>query len=160
MKSHHLSIFWHFLPISPCIPNMCSWLVLAPNLGSEGWSFAIIMQVACQNVAAYRETLGNPQINLEFVQGQIEDLSGAGIRKEAFDLVISNCVVNLSPDKPKVLSEVYRALKKGGEFYFSDVYCDTRLSKDVQSNKVIRRLHSKSLSGLFPQSKALGQPNS
>lgn len=40
------------------------------------------------------------------------------------DMIISNCVINLSFDKFVVLSEVYCVLVNGGEFYFSDVYCD------------------------------------
>ena len=42
----------------------------------------------------------------------------------SLDIVISNCVVNLSPNKEAVISEVYKALAPGGEFFFSDVYCD------------------------------------
>jgi SAM-dependent methyltransferase len=53
------------------------------------------------------------------------------------DIVVSNCVVNLSPDKPRVLAEVYRILKPGGEFYFSDVYADRRLSWDIRGNEVL-----------------------
>eukprot|EP00755_Sulcionema_specki_P005031 Sspe_Gene.4730::Locus_1557_Transcript_4_5_Confidence_0.222_Length_1590::g.4730::m.4730 len=52
-------------------------------------------------------------------------------------MVISNCVVNLSPDKPSVLREVYRVLADGGEFYFSDVYCDRRLPEKVQKHEVL-----------------------
>lgn len=63
-------------------------------------------------------------------QGEIEKL--VGISDESQDLVISNCVINLSPDKASVLREVYRVLAPGGEMYFSDVYCDRRLPKEVR----------------------------
>ena len=53
--------------------------------------------------------------------------------------VISNCVVNLSPDKPRVIREAYRVLRPGGELYFSDVYCDRRLPEVVQKDEVGRR---------------------
>ena len=53
------------------------------------------------------------------------------------DLIISNCVVNLSPDKPAVLSEAWRVLADGGEFYFSDVYCDRRLPEDIRAHPVL-----------------------
>ena len=53
------------------------------------------------------------------------------------DLILSNCVVNLSPDKPAVLAEAYRVLKPGGEFYFSDVYADRRVSAEAQQNEVL-----------------------
>ena len=52
----------------------------------------------------------------------IEDLSMLG--DASADLVVSNCVVNLSPRKDLVMAEVARVLKPGGEFYFSDVFCD------------------------------------
>lgn len=52
------------------------------------------------------------------------------------DLILSNCVVNLSPDKPAVLAEAYRVLKPGGEFYFSDVYADRRVPEEAQQNEV------------------------
>jgi len=83
------------------------------------------------------KTLGYKKSNLNFIEGYIEKLADAGVEAESMDLVISNCVVNLSPDKPSVINEVYRALKPGGEFYFSDVYCDRRLPKHVQEHQVL-----------------------
>ena len=52
------------------------------------------------------------------------------------DIVVSNCVVNLSPDKARVLAETYRVLRPGGEFYFSDVYSDRRVSAEAQQDEV------------------------
>eukprot|EP00887_Chlorella_sp_A99_P002978 scaffold24.g2978.t1 len=72
-----------------------------------------------------------PQPNLRFVEGRIERLDEAGIADASVDLVISNCVVNLSPDKARVLREVARVLAPGGEMHFSDVYCDRRLPAEV-----------------------------
>lgn len=74
---------------------------------------------------------------MKFVNGLIEDLRSAGIEDASQDIVISNCVINLSPDKPSVLRAVYNVLREGGEFYFSDVYCDRRLPKNVQTHKVL-----------------------
>lgn len=54
-----------------------------------------------------------------FVKGSIELLEAAGIAAGSVDVIISNCVINLSPDKPAVLREAYRALAEGGEVFFS-----------------------------------------
>lgn len=86
---------------------------------------------------SFCKDLGYKACNLEFVEGYIEKLADAGIQPNSYDLAISNCVVNLSPDKRSVLREVYAALKVGGEFYFSDVYCDRRLPQHVQEHKVL-----------------------
>jgi arsenite methyltransferase len=92
--------------------------------------------VARTHVNEFTQTLGLSSPNLSFVQGYIEDLKSAGIQDDSVDMIISNCVVNLSPDKPSVLREAYRVLAKGGELYFSDVYCDRRLPKHVQEHEV------------------------
>ncbi len=52
-------------------------------------------------------------------------------------MIVSNCVVNLSPDKDAVLREVQRLLKPGGEFYFSDVYADRRVPDKVRNDPVL-----------------------
>lgn len=66
--------------------------------------------------------------NVTFRKGVIEDLAAAGVADASVDVVISNCVCNLSPDKPAVFREVARVLRDGGEFYFSDIYTDRRLA--------------------------------
>lgn len=72
--------------------------------------------------------------NVLFKKGYIERLGELGLPEASFDIVISNCVINLSPDKRAVLEGAFRLLKPGGELYFSDVYSDrrvpTRLTKD------------------------------
>lgn len=75
--------------------------------------------------------------NVEFREGLIEDLKTAKVEDDSVDVVISNCVCNLSPDKSKVFSEVFRVLKNGGEFYFSDIYADRRLTSEAASNPVL-----------------------
>ncbi len=61
-------------------------------------------------------------------QGYIEDLSM--LADNSVDVVVSNCVVNLSPKKELVMREVHRILKPGGEFYFSDVFVDRRYLRE------------------------------
>ena len=73
---------------------------------------------------------------MRFVEGHIELLDEAGIKDESVDILISNCVINLSPDKARVLREAYRVLAPGGEMYFSDVYCDRRVPAHVQKDEV------------------------
>ena len=74
---------------------------------------------------------------MEFVKGSIDDLKSLGIADKSVDVVISNCVINLTEDKQKVLSEVHRVLKEGGELFFSDVYADRRIPKNLQDDKVL-----------------------
>lgn len=81
------------------------------------------MQIAHQNAQPYCEKLNYGKSNMEFIEGHIEYLDKAGITDESVDIVISNCVVNLSPDKQRVLREAYRVLANGREFFFSDLYC-------------------------------------
>lgn len=116
--------------------------VMSDFVGEKGSVIGIDMteeqlEVARKHDAAFTEKLGYKQSNMSFVQGHIEYLDKAGITDESIDIVISNCVVNLSPDKQRVLTEAYRVLAPGGEFYFSDVYCDRRLPKEVVEHKVL-----------------------
>lgn len=82
--------------------------------------------------------------NVEFRLGYIERLDQLEIPDNSFDLIISNCVINLSPDKASVLKEAYRVLKPGGELYFSDVYADRRIPSHLVADPV---LYGECLSG-------------
>ncbi len=75
--------------------------------------------------------------NVTFLQGYIERLDELGLEPGSFDVIVSNCVVNLSPDKDAVLAGVQRLLKPGGEFYFSDVYADRRVPQAVKNDPVL-----------------------
>ena len=59
----------------------------------------------------------------------------------SFDIIISNCVINLSPDKLEVLKGVFKLLKPGGELYFSDVYSSRRIPKVI----IVRGRHFHSI---------------
>jgi SAM-dependent methyltransferase len=75
--------------------------------------------------------------NVGFLDGLIEKLDALGLEPKSFDVIVSNCVVNLSIDKPAVLKGVFDLLKPGGEFYFADVYADRRLDEVVRMDPVV-----------------------
>jgi len=75
--------------------------------------------------------------NTEFKLGYIEHLNQLNIPKGSVDVIISNCVINLSPDKTAVLNGCYELLKPGGEIYFSDVYANRRVPKALQEDEVL-----------------------
>ena len=73
--------------------------------------------------------------NTEFHQGYLESLDQIeALEKGSFDVIISNCVINLVTDKPAVLKACYDLLKPGGEMYFSDVYANRRVPKVLQDD--------------------------
>ncbi|MGC8536361.1 MAG: methyltransferase domain-containing protein [Rhizomicrobium sp.] len=76
--------------------------------------------------------------NVEFRAGYIEDLLDLGIADGSMDLVVSNCVLNLSPDKARVFSEIFRVLKPGGEIYIADVFADRRVPPEIADDPVLR----------------------
>lgn len=73
--------------------------------------------------------------NVEFIHGYIEDLSQ--VPDNSVDVVISNCVINLSPDKEQVFREIWRVLKVGGELYFSDIFADRRIPAELDRDLVL-----------------------
>ena len=75
--------------------------------------------------------------NIKFLQGYIERLEDLDLKPGSFDVIVSNCVVNLSPDKDAVMRGVHRLLKPGGEFFFSDVYADRRVPAAVRNDPVL-----------------------
>ncbi len=81
---------------------------------------------------------GYDESNVSFRLGRMEDLAALGIADGSQDVVISNCVINLSPQKERVLAEIARVLKPGGELLFSDVFADRRVSASWSANPVLR----------------------
>jgi len=70
--------------------------------------------------------------NVEFVLGEIEKLP---IKDNSIDIIISNCVINLTPDKTKTFKEAYRVLKTGGRIYLSDIVLLGELTEEQKNDK-------------------------
>lgn len=102
------------------------------------------LDVANRYIEFHREAYGYKDANTSFLKGDIERLQDLDLADESFDLIVSNCVINLTQDKANVLAEAYRLLKPGGEMYFSDVYCDRRLDPELSKDPV---LHGECLAG-------------
>ncbi|MEW6249322.1 MAG: arsenite methyltransferase [Planctomycetota bacterium] len=104
-----------------------------PRVGPTGRVIGVDMTPemlanARRNVAAYRERSGLD--NVEFRLGEIEHLP---VADSSVDVVISNCVINLSPDKPQVWREIARVLKPGGRVAVSDLALLRPLPNAVRS---------------------------
>jgi len=95
------------------------------------------LDTARRHVDYHMEKFGFARPNVEFRQGYIEDLESLGLKNDSVDVVVSNCVINLSPDKERVFAEIFRVLKPGGELYFSDVFADRRIPKHLAEDPVL-----------------------
>ena len=67
--------------------------------------------------------------NVEFLKGYIEDIP---LNDESIDVILSNCVINLSEDKEKALSEAYRVLKKGGRLAIADIVSMKQIPSEMR----------------------------
>ena len=113
---------------------------LAQLVGSTGSVVGVDMTdeqlaIAEKHRAHHAEVFGFD--NVQFIQGYIERLEDLNLEPGSFDVIVSNCVVNLSPDKDAVMRGVHRLLKPGGEFFFSDVYADRRVPAAVRNDPVL-----------------------
>ena len=82
--------------------------------------------------------------NVAFHEGDIERLDALPLEPASFDVIVSNCVINLVADKGAVFRAAHRLLKPGGEMYFADVYADRRLPVAWRADPV---LHGECLAG-------------
>jgi len=87
--------------------------------------------------------------NVEFRLGEIEDLP---VEDNSVDVIVSNCVINLSPDKKKVFKEAYRVLKSSGRLIISDMVTNKKLPQSIRKNLA---LWSNCISGALPEQEYL-----
>jgi len=113
--------------------------ILAQLVGPEGEIVGVDMTdeqlaTARAHIPWHMERFGYPRPNVRFLHGYIESLGELGLEPASFDVIVSNCVINLAVDKPAVLKGACDLLKPGGELYFSDVFSDRRLSKALSQD--------------------------
>lgn len=90
-----------------------------------------------QYIEYHQKKFGYKEPNVTFVQAYMEKLGEAGIQSDSIDVVLSNCVICLCPDKRAVLQQAYNVLKEGGELYFSDLYASKVVPDHMKQDPVL-----------------------
>jgi len=114
--------------------------ILSQLVGENGKIIGVDMtekqiSVAQNNLDFHMKKFGYQSPNIEFKKGEIEDLKTLNIKDNSVDIIISNCVINLSENKEKIFKEIHRILKPGGELYFSDIFTNRRIPEKYQLDK-------------------------
>jgi len=108
-------------------------LLSAQRVGPAGKAYGLDM--TDQMLALARENQRKAGVqNVEFLPGDIENIP---LPDNSVDVVISNCVINLSPDKDHVLREAFRVLKPGGRFAVSDVVTRGQVPSEIRQNMLL-----------------------
>uniref|UniRef100_A0AAR2IJK2 Arsenite methyltransferase n=1 Tax=Pygocentrus nattereri TaxID=42514 RepID=A0AAR2IJK2_PYGNA len=116
--------------------------ILSKLVGEDGHVTGIdmteeLVQASRKYIQYHAEKFGYARPNTVFVEGYMEKLSEAGIQNNSVDVIVSNCVMCLCPDKRAVLSEAYKVLKEGGELYFSDMYASNVVPDSFKDDPVL-----------------------
>ncbi len=116
--------------------------VLSKLVGAKGKVIGVDMtqqqvEIAESHRDFHAKAFGYKKSNVEFHLGDIGDLLSAGIVDDSVDLIVSNCVLNLTENKQAVFSEAWRVLKSGGELYFADVFADRRIPTELLNDPVL-----------------------
>jgi arsenite methyltransferase len=106
-------------------------LLSARRVGPTGKAYGLDMTDEMLELAARNATEAGAS-NVEFLKGQIEAIP---LPDQSVDVVISNCVINLSTDKPAVIAETFRVLRAGGRFGVSDVVAEDRLDAGERAQR-------------------------